>query len=96
MLNEFPFLNGVWKNVVSGLFYRSLLFDEFLFHVSEFVNIQSIRIWGGGNTREIKQREFHSDIVTVCCAVHDNIVIRPCFFNIETLRGVDFYQMMDK
>ena len=45
-----------------------------------FVNKQNFRYWGLENPREIHERPLHCPRVTVWCAIGENTVIGPYFF----------------
>lgn len=48
-----------------------------------------------GIPREIQQYEFHGEKVTWWGASQTNVVVDTYFVNIETVRWVDYYKMMD-
>lgn len=77
-------------------FLRRIVFsDECVFHVSGIANTQNTRIWGSENPRQIQEHEAHSEKITVWCAIHANGVLDPYYFFNETVRGDDYFQMLN-
>ena len=75
--------------------HRIVFSDECVFHVSGMANTHNTRIWGTENPHETQEHETHSEKITVWCGIHSAGVLDPYYFNNETVRGEDYYLLLD-
>jgi hypothetical protein len=55
--------------------------DEAWFHLSGYVNSQNTRLWGSENPHALFQEPLHSQKLGVFCAVSQQRIIGPMFFD---------------
>lgn len=77
-------------NFISRLFFS----DEATFHLSGTVNRHNVRIWGTELPRETVEHTRDSPKVNVFCAVSQDKVYGPFFFEGSTVTGNDYLEML--
>jgi len=82
------FINNIWFT------------DESHFHLTGFVNKQTMRIWGTERPDEVIQKKAHSLYVTVWCAISARGIIGPYFFENsdgvrETVKQSNYQHMIE-
>jgi hypothetical protein len=55
--------------------------DEAWFHLSGYVNSQNTSLWGSENPHALLEEPFHSQKVSVFCALSQRRIIGPMFFD---------------
>ena len=76
-------------------FLSNLIFsDEATFHISGRVNRHNCRIWGEENPHELYEHERDSPKVTVCCALANDHIYGPYFFDEKTVNGASYLNML--
>lgn len=78
-----------------GLSCRIIFPDECVFHVIGFANAQNNLIWGTEKSKERLENIAPPLKVRVWCAVHVYRMVSPCYNNIDIVRGVEFYKMLN-
>ena len=77
-------------------FLRRIVFsDECVFHVSGIASNKNARFWGAENPRLVLEHQLHSATITVWCGIHVDGVLDPCYFENETVRGADYYELLN-
>jgi hypothetical protein len=85
-------------NMVAGRFVDPFLFfstDEAWFHPSEYVNAQNTWYWSSENPHMFRQRRLHNLKSGVWCAVSENQMVGPIFFN-ETINTDVYLRIFDE
>src|SRR5215469_2188886 len=76
-------------------FLSNLIFsDEATFHISGRVNRHNCRIWGEENPHELYEHERDSPKVTVWCALANNRIYGPYFFDEKTVNSASYLNML--
>lgn len=73
---------------------RLVFSDEATFHLSGKVNRHNVRIWGANNPHEMVEHHRDSPKVNVFCAVSQNQVYGPFFFEGSTVTGQSYLDML--
>lgn len=76
------------------LFSRLVFSDEATFHLCGTVNRHNVRIWGTNHPHETIEHQRDSPKVNVFCAVSQNKVYGPFFFEGNTVTGQTYLEML--
>ena len=86
LLNLRPDPNFLWRIVYS---------EECVFHVTGIAIDKNARFRGTENTRLVQEHQLNSAKIIVWCGIHANGVLDPYYFNNETVRGADYYELLN-
>ena len=89
MMCEWQEENDQWLN-------QWMFTDEAAFHVSGRVNTHSCIVWGTENPHVSYELERASPKVNVWCGVTHEKVYGPLFFTEETVRAVNYLDMIEQ
>ena len=76
------------------MFSRLIFSDEATFHLSGAVNRHNVRIWGKDHPHETVEHQRDSPKVNVFCAVSQDRVYGPFFFEGNTVTGQAYLEML--
>lgn len=79
----------------SGFIRRITFSDKCVFQVSGSANTQTTRIWGAENLGEFQQHKLQSEKLTLWWALYANGVIGRHYLSNDTIRRLDYNQMLD-
>ena len=84
------------ESTIGPNFLQRIVFsDEYVFHVSRIVNNKNARLWPTKNPRLVQENQLRSAKITVWCFIHANGVLDPYYFDNETGRGADYYELLN-
>lgn len=96
MLNELSFLNSVWKAClqIPGFYFWSFFLINVYF-LSQFSPYGKHSYLEHFKLKEAQQQKSQRRKLTIWCVVRANGVPDQYHIKIETVRSVDFYQVLD-